>query len=103
MRHTLHLGHPQDPQVGVPLVEPVQRVVVGAEALRTRETSNRMVKHAAHGAAIHDASMDAEADDPPCVLVHHHERPMASPDRGLAPEQIDTPQAVFRVPQECQP
>ena len=62
-----------------------------------------MVKHAAQGAAIHDASMDAEADDPPCVLVHHHQHPMASQDRGLAPEQIDAPQAVFRVPQERQP
>ena len=35
VRDTLHLGHPQDPQVGVPLVDPVQRVVVGAEARRT--------------------------------------------------------------------
>ena len=36
-RHTLHLGHLQHPQVGAPLVKPIQRVVVGAEALRTRE------------------------------------------------------------------
>ena len=46
VRHTLDLGHPQDPQVGTPLVEPVQRVVVSAEAFRTQRSSNR-----AHGRA----------------------------------------------------
>ena len=62
-RHTLHLGHLQHPQVGAPLVKPIQRVVVGAEARRTREPSNRMVEHAAQGAAIHGSSMDAKADE----------------------------------------
>ena len=61
IRHTLHLGHLQHPQVGAPLVKPIQRVVVGAEARRTREPSNRMVEHAAQGAAIHGSSMDAQS------------------------------------------
>ena len=33
----------------------------------------------------------------------HHQHPMASQGRRLAPEQVDAPQAIFRMPQECQP
>jgi len=40
--------------------------------------SNGMVEHAAQCAAIHDAGMDAEADDPARVMVHDHQHPMAS-------------------------
>ena len=47
--------------------------------------------------------MDGEADDPPRVLVHDHENPITSQNRGLAPEQVDAPPAVFRMPQERQP
>ena len=47
--------------------------------------------------------MDAKADDPPRVLVHHYQHPMASQDRRLAPEQVDAPQAILRMPQERQP
>ena len=81
VRDTLDFDHPQDPKVGVPLVEPVQRIVVVAEARRTRLPSNRVVEHAAQGAAIHDSSMDAEADDPSCALVHDHQHPMTSQAR----------------------
>ena len=102
-RHTLYLGHLQHPQVGAPWVKPIQRVVVGAEARRTRAPSNRMVEHTAQGPAIHGSSMDAKADDPPRALVHHDQHPMASQDRRLAPEQVDAPQAIFRMPQERQP
>ena len=103
IRHTLDFGHPQYPQVGVPLVKPVQRVMIGAEACRTEWSSNRMAKHAAEGTAIHAAGMDTKADDPSGVLVHDHQHPMASQDRRLAPEQVHTPQAVLRVPQKRQP
>ena len=103
IRHTLYLGHLQHPQVGAPLVKPIQRVVVGAEARRTREPSNRMVEHTAQGPAIHGSSMEAKADDPPRVVVHHYPHPMASQDRRLAPEQVDAPQAILRMPQERQP
>ncbi len=46
-RDTFDLGHTQHPQVGSPLVEPVQRIVVGAEVLRSRMRSNGTVEHAA--------------------------------------------------------
>ena len=103
IRHTLDFGHPQYPQVGVPLVKPVQRVMIGAEACRTEWSSNRMAKHAAQGTAIHDAGMNTKANDPPGVVVHDHQHPMAAEQRGLAPEEVDAPQAVFRLPQERQP
>ena len=66
IRHTLDFGHPQFPQVGLPLVKPVQRVMIGAEACRTERSVNRMAEHAAQGTTIHDAGMDPKPDDPPC-------------------------------------
>ena len=54
-----------------------QPVVVVVQDLASRG----MVEHAAQGSAIHDAGMDAEADDPPRALVHDHQHPMASQDR----------------------
>ena len=98
IRHTLDFGHPQYPQVGVPLVKPAQRVMIGAEAGRTEWSSNRMAKHAAQGTTIHDAGMNTKANDPPGVVVHDHQHPMAAEQRGLAPEEVDAPQAVFRLP-----
>ena len=103
IRHTLDFGHAKHPQVGVPLVEPVQRIMIGAKACRTEWSSNRMAEHAAQGSAIHDAGMDTKADDPPGVVVHHHQDPMAAEQRGLAAEQVDAPEAILRLPQQRQP
>ena len=69
----------------------------------TQNQLTRMVEHAALGTAIHGSSMDAKADDPPRVVVHHHQHPMASQDRRLAPEQVDAPQAILRMPEARQP
>ena len=65
----LDLGHVSHAQVGVPLVEPVQGIVVGAEVFRRPMRANGMGEHAAQGLAIHNAGVDAEADDPSRVLV----------------------------------
>ena len=43
---------------------------------------------------------DAEPKDAARILIHDHQDPVG-PQRGrLAPEQIDTPEAVFHVAQE---
>ena len=62
-----------------------------------------MAEHAAQGTTIHDAGMNTKANDPPGVLVHDHQHPMAAQDRRLAAEQVHAPQAVLRLPQERQP
>jgi hypothetical protein len=39
--------------------------------------------------------MDAEANDPACVLIHDDQDPMGSQCCRLAPEPIHAPEAVF--------
>ena len=97
----LDFCHLQNPQIGLPLVEPIERIVVGAEAVRQPAlASNGAVEHPTESDAIDRARMDAEPNDPARVLIHDDQDPV-SPQRGrLAAEQIDTPEAVFHVAQE---
>lgn len=73
LRNSLDFGHTPHPKVGLPLVEPVQRIVVGTEILRTRLPSNSVVEHAAHCPTVNDSGMDTEADDPSCEQVAHRD------------------------------
>ena len=42
----LDFGHLQNPQIGLPLVEPIKRIVVGAQVLRHQAlASNGAVEH----------------------------------------------------------
>src|ERR1039457_2672099 len=100
----LDFRHVQYPQIGLPLVESIKWIVVGAEVVRHPELpSNGAVEHPTECDTIDRAGMDAEPNNPAGILIHDHQDPMG-PQRGrLAPEQIRTPEAVFRVAQESQP
>ena len=100
----LDFCHLQNPQIGLPLMELIKRIVVGAEVLRHPELPAKgAVEHSTKCHTIDRAGMDAEANDPSRVLIHDEQDPVG-PQRGrLAPEQIHTPEAVFHVAQESQP
>src|SRR6266566_6965985 len=100
----LDFRHLQYPQIGLPLVEPIKRIVVGADVLRHPELpSNGAVEHPTECDTIDLSRMDAKTNDPARVLIHDHQDPVG-PQRGrLAPEQIHAPEAVFHVAQESQP
>ena len=104
VRHGLDFCHFQYPQIGLPLVEPIKRIVVGADVLRHPELpSNGAVEHPTECDTIDRARMDAEPNDAARILIHDDQHPVG-PQRGrLAPEQIYTPEAVFHVAQESQP
>ena len=58
----LDFCHLQDPQIGLPLVKPIERIVVGAEVVRQPAlASNGAVKHPTECDTIDGAGMDAEA------------------------------------------
>ncbi len=100
----LDFCHFQYPQVGLPLVEPVKRIVIGTEILRHSELpSNGTVEHPTKCGPIDRSCMDAEANDPARVLIHDHQDPVGPQSSRFAPEQIHAPEAVFRVAQERQP
>ena len=100
----LDFCHLQNPQSGLPLVEPIERIVVRAQVLRQPAMASKgAVEHATECDTIDGPGMDAEPNDPARVLIHDDQDPV-SPQRGrLAAEQIDTPEAVFHVAQERQP
>ena len=62
--------HLQDPQVGLPLVKLIKRIVVGAEVLRHAAlTANGAVEHSTERDPIDRTGLDAEANDPARVLI----------------------------------
>ena len=97
----LDLCQLQYPQIGLPLAELIKWIVVGAEVLRQPAlASNGAVKHPTECDTIDRAGMDAEPNDPARVLIHDHQDPVGPQRCRLAPEQIQTPEAVFHVAQE---
>ncbi len=94
----------QYPQVGLPLVEAIERIIVGADVLRHPALpSNGVVEHPTQYAAINCSRLSAQANDPARELIHDDQNPMGPQRSRLAPEQIHTPEAVFHVAQESQP
>jgi hypothetical protein len=64
-------------QVGLPLVEPIKRIVIGAEVPRHPSLpSNGTVEHPTKCGTIDRSRMDAEANDPARVLIHDHQDPV---------------------------
>ncbi len=94
----------QYPQIGLPLVEPIKWIVVGAQVLRHPALlSNGTVEHSTEGVTIDGSRMDAETNDPARILVHDDQDPVGPQRCRLAPEQIHAPEAVFHLAQERQP
>ena len=73
--HRLNLPYIQNSKVRLPLMKPVQRVVIGAEIFRQTCTSDGLLEHPAERQAIHDSALDPESDDSACVLVHDNQHP----------------------------
>src|SRR5208283_3422320 len=100
----LDFCHFQYPQVGLPAVEPIKRIVIGTEEVRHPALpSNGAVEHPTKCGTVDRSRMDAEANDPARVLIHDHQDPVSPQRSRFAPEQIHAPEAVFLVPQESQP
>ena len=104
VRDGLDFCHLQYSQIGLPLVESIERIIVGAQILRQPAlASDGAVEHPTECHTIDRARMDAEPNYPARVLIHDDQDPVG-PQRGrLTPEQICTPEAVFHVAQESQP
>src|SRR5215469_11356013 len=73
----LDFCHVQYPEVGLPLVEPIKRIVIGTEEVRhPASPSNGAVEHPTKCDTIDRPDMDAEANDPARVLIHDHQDPV---------------------------
>ena len=77
----------QYPQIGLPLVEPIKRIVVGADVLRHPALpSNGAVEHPAERDTIDSARMDAETNDAARILIHDDQDPVGPQRVRLASE-----------------
>ena len=103
VRHRLDFPDVEDPQIRLPLVEPIQRIMIRAEIFRRGLASSRSIEHPAQPHAIHDAAMHAKAHDATRALVHHDEHPVCAQDGRFASKQIETPQTVLRVTEDREP
>ena len=82
----LDFCHLQYPQIGLPLVEPIKRIVVGADVLRHSELpSNGPVEHPTERDTIGRSRMDAEPNDAARVLIHDDQDPVGPQRCRLAP------------------
>ena len=65
VRHRLDFLHVEYPQICLPLLEPIQRIMVRTEVSRRSVASRRSIEHPAQRHAIHDAAVHAKAHDAP--------------------------------------
>ena len=87
VRDRLDLLQLQYPQIGLPLVKPIQWIIVRAEVLRQPElASNGAVEHPTECGTIDRSRMDTESNDPPRELIHDHQDPVGPQGGRLAPE-----------------
>ena len=61
--HRLHRFHVQDPQIGLPAVEPEQRIMIGTEPRGQTLLGNGLVEHAAERWPIDGNGLHPKADD----------------------------------------
>jgi len=80
VRHRLDFLDVEDPQVRLPLMKPVQRIMVRTELGGRRLATRRVIEHPAQRHPVHDATVHAESHDAPCPLVHHDEHPVRVED-----------------------
>src|SRR5262249_32137749 len=101
--HRLNFLYLQNSKIRLPLMKPVQRIVIGAHIFRQTSTSNRLFKHSAERQAIDDSALDPESDDSACVLVHDNQHPICLQGDRFTTEQVEAPQTVLHMTDESQP
>ena len=78
VRHSFDFLHLENAQIGLPLMEPIQRIMIGAEIFRWCLRVNDSIEHPAQYDSIHNTSVNGKADDASCELIHHDQNPLRS-------------------------
>jgi hypothetical protein len=71
--------------------------------MRSTLGRNRHVEHSTQRHTLDITCMHTETYHAPSELIHDQEHPVALQVNGFTPEQVNAPEAVFRVSQEAQP
>jgi hypothetical protein len=84
VRDSFDFLHVEDPKIPLPLMEPIQRIMVRADVCRRGLAARCSIEHPAQPHAIHDVPMYAKAHDATRALVHHDEHPVCAQDGRFA-------------------
>jgi hypothetical protein len=103
VRNRFDFRHLEYSKIGLPLVESIQRSMVGAEVFRQTWSANRPLKHPAQRHAVNHTAVGAKSKDATRKLVHHDENPVGSQSCRFASEQVTTPQTVLGVAEKREP
>ncbi len=91
----------QNSQIRLPLMESKDGVMIGAKPIGHLCSAGGLMEEATQCSPIHGWSrVDPEPDNPTRALIRHDEDPMGRESKGLTPKEVDTPQAVLRLPQK---
>jgi hypothetical protein len=101
--HRLHCFHPQDAQVGLPAVEPEERIMIGTESRGQTLPGDGLVEHAAEHGTVDGHRLHPKADDPAAKLIHDDQNPVTPQQDRFGPEQIQAPETVLGMTQERKP
>ena len=66
----------ENPEIRFPAMKVEKRIIVGAEVARDSLSGDSVIEHSAQRYPIYRTCLDAETDDAPGELIHHHEDPM---------------------------
>jgi len=99
----LHRFHLQYPQIGLPAVEPEQRIMIGTEPRGQTLLGDGLVEHAAERWTVDCSGLHAKADYPAGKLIHDDQDPVAPQQNRFSPEQVQAPQTVLGMTQEREP
>jgi hypothetical protein len=78
-------------------MESEQRIIIAADVFWGTGPDDRTVEHSTKRWSIHWARVYIESNNSARALIHDDEHPVAFKHEGFAAEQIDAPQAVFRM------
>src|ERR1035438_6553588 len=73
---SLDLRHLEYSKIGLPLREPIQRIMIRTEIFGQTFSTDRSMEHAAQRYSVYGTLVNAEPDDATRELVHHNQNPM---------------------------
>ena len=83
VRNCFDFRYVQNPQVRLPLMKPVQRIVIGAQIFWKDRTSNRLFEHATKLITVDNSCLNCKSDDSSRVLIHHQQQPIGPQCHGF--------------------
>ena len=101
--HRLHRFHVQDPQIGLPAVEPEQRIMIITEPRKQTLPGDGLVEHASERWPIDGNGLHPKAYDPAGKLIHDDQDPVGFEQDRFGSEQVQAPETVLRMSKQCEP